>query len=143
MKNTEQELIRFISFKIDGEEKLVRLIDTLEITDGVLCDTYAFEGDKTKDLGIIKMKPGSRTPLQKVLKGDKTIEGYISGKGKLVITKKDGKREVHSVDNTSEAFSTTIEIGESMQWEADQDSNLVAYEVCFPPYENGRFENLT
>lgn len=27
-------------------------------------------------------------------------------------------------------------------WEADPDSSLMAYEVCFPPYEDGRYENI-
>ena len=29
-----------------------------------------------------------------------------------------------------------------MQWEADKDSDLVAYEICFPPYEDGRYQNI-
>jgi len=29
-----------------------------------------------------------------------------------------------------------------MQWEADKEADLVAYEICFPPYEDGRYENL-
>ena len=29
-----------------------------------------------------------------------------------------------------------------MQWEASKNSNLVFYEVCYPPYQDGRFENL-
>ena len=97
-----------------------------------------------KVLGIIKIKPGSKTPLQRVLKGDRTIEGYISGKGKLTITKQDGKQERYVAgEKISEPIVVTVEVGSTMQWEADKESGLTAYEICFPPYEKGRYENLT
>ena len=96
-----------------------------------------------KDLGIIKIKPGYKTPLQKVLKGDRTVEGYISGKGKLTLTRANGAQEIHIVGEESKgSFSVTVEIGELMQWEADKNSDLVNYEICFPPYEDGRYENI-
>ena len=41
-----------------------------------------------------------------------------------------------------ESVPVTVGIGELMQWEADKDLRLVAYEVCFPPYKDGRFESL-
>lgn len=36
----------------------------------------------------------------------------------------------------------TVNIGDVMQWEAAPDSSLVAYEICYPPYEEGRYEEL-
>lgn len=118
-------------------------METMHVTDGVDCEVYTFDGDPSKDLGIIKVKPGCKTPLQKVLKGDRTVEGYISGKGKLTVTKTDGRQEVYLVGGETKApFSMTVGIGELMQWEADGESELVAYEICFPPYEDGRYENI-
>jgi len=35
-----------------------------------------------------------------------------------------------------------VSIGEIMQWEADKESDLHVFEVCYPPYEDGRYENL-
>jgi hypothetical protein len=35
-----------------------------------------------------------------------------------------------------------VGIGDVMQWEADKETDLVAYEICFPPYEDGRYENI-
>ncbi|HOI97155.1 MAG TPA: hypothetical protein PLA19_01470 [Candidatus Pacearchaeota archaeon] len=35
-----------------------------------------------------------------------------------------------------------VKIGETMQWQADDDSDLEVYDVCYPPYETGRFQNL-
>ena len=68
---------------------------------------------------------------------------YIFGKGKLTITKTDGSQQVYDVnEELKEPVVVTVAIGEQMQWEADKDFGLVAYEVCFPPYEEGRYENL-
>jgi len=124
------------SFLFEGREQLVSFVETQNVANGVECDVYKFDGDTTKDLGMIRIEPGRKTPLQKVLKGDKTVEGYISGKGKLKITKPNGKQVVYT-----EPFAITVAVGELMQWEADPDSDLSVYEICYPPYEDGRFQN--
>ncbi|MCU0652753.1 MAG: hypothetical protein MUD10_00645, partial [Candidatus Pacebacteria bacterium] len=126
-------------FYFDNNEFAVDFVETSAVTEGVECDVYKFAGDDTKDLGIIRIKAGYRTPLQKVLKGDKTIEGYISGKGKLVVTDADGAQKEY-VGN--QGLAVEIKVGEMMQWQADADSDLTVYEICFPPYDPGRFENL-
>lgn len=131
------------SFEFDGKPQLVSFVETMKVTTGVECDVYTFDGDNTKDLGVIRIEPGRKTPLQRVLKGDRTIEGYISGKGKLIITKPDSTQEEHLAnDDIPKPFTVPVAIGETMQWQADKDSSLVAYEICFPPYEDGRYENL-
>lgn len=141
--SAEQNTNTVKSFSFEGKEQQVSFVETMHVNDGVDCDVYTFLGDSTKDLGIIRISPGSKTPLQKVLKGDRTIEGYISGKGKLTITKPDGKQEVYVADGESkEPIVVSIGIGELMQWEADKYSDLVVYEICFPPYEDGRYENI-
>jgi len=134
------------NFTFEGSSQLVSFVETMHVVDGVECDVYTFDGDDTKDLGIIRMKPGARTPLQRVREGDKTIESYISGKGKLTITKPDGSKTIHEVqepgDEDKKPLSVEVQIGELMQWEADPESNLSFSEICFPPYEDGRYENL-
>jgi hypothetical protein len=127
-------------FLFDGREQPVIFVETIKIPTGEECDVYKFENDPSKDLRVIRMKPGGKTPLQKILKGDKTLEGYVSGKGKLTITKSDGEKAVYQM--TGEPFVKDVQIGECMQWEADEKSELVAYEICFPPYEDGRYENI-
>jgi len=139
--DTKQNIALVNSFNFEGKEQPVSFVETMHVTDGVDCDIYTFVGDSSKDLGIIRISPGSKTPLQKVLKGDKTIEGYVSGKGKLTVTKADGTQEVHNAGE-SEKPVVSVGIGELMQWEADKEADLVAYEICFPPYEDGRYENL-
>jgi hypothetical protein len=77
-------------------------VETTHVAEGVECEVYTFVENEGRDLGIIKIEPGMKTPLQKVLKGEKTIEGYLSGKGKLTITKPDGTQEVFVADGLSE-----------------------------------------
>lgn len=143
MVSPKQQNLQINSFEFQGQKTPVSFVETIQVTSGVECDVYTFDKDPAKDLGVIRIKPGAKTPLQRVLKGDKTIEGYVSGRGKLTITKPDGNQEIHTIDEHSQKpFSTSVGIGELMQWEADGDSELVAYEVCTPPYEDGRFENI-
>ncbi len=59
------------SFNFEGKNSLVVFVETMEVDEGVECDVYEFIGDKSKDLGIIRIKAGGKTPLQKVLKGEK------------------------------------------------------------------------
>jgi hypothetical protein len=140
--DTEQNILQINSFNFEGKDQPVSFVETMHIADGVDCDVYTFIGDSGKDLGIIRISKGSETPKQKVLKGERTIEGYVSGKGKLTITKADSTQEEHLADGESEKPVVDVGIGETMQWEADKETGLVAYEICFPPYEDGRYENL-
>lgn len=131
------------TFDFEGVSQPVSFVETMDVTTGVQCDVYKFIDDSSKDLGIIRIEPGAKTPLQKVLQGDRTIEGYLSGKGKLVITKPDKTKVEYPVsESTQKPFTVTVAVGEIMQWKADEDSPLVAYEICFPPYADGRYENL-
>lgn len=142
MASTEQGAIPLSSFEFGGQTQPVLFVETVPVLTGVDCDVYTFNKDPNKDLGIIRIQPGRKTPLQKVLKGDKTIEGYVSGKGKLTITTNDGTQTIHMVGETMGTFSANVSIGQLMQWEADPNSSLTAYEVCYPPYEDGRYENI-
>ena len=127
------------SCNFEGRELAVVFVETMKVVEGVECDVYKFDGDVSKDLGIIRIKAECKTPLQKVLKGERTAEGFISGRGRLVITKTDGEQKIY---NGEEGLSVNVGIGELMQWQAEVDSELEVYEVCFPPYEDGRFENV-
>lgn len=141
--NSKRETTLIKNFSFEGKEQSVSFVETMQVASGVECDIYTFDDDLTKDLGIIRIKQGSKTPLQKVLKGDRTIEGYISGKGKLTVTKADGSQRVYDVnEQLKEPVDVTVSIGEQMQWVAEASSDLMVYEICFPPYEDGRYENL-
>lgn len=141
--NPEQPPYRLETFRYKGDLLPLSFVSTLDVTKGVQCDVYEFTGDKSKDLGVIRIKPGCKTPLQKVLKGDKTVEGYLAGKGRLTITRANGEKMVYEVDvKNKKPLEVSVEVGETMQWEADKNSELTAYEICYPPYEDGRYENI-
>lgn len=131
-------------FKFEGELMKLVFVETVIENDTVKCDVYSVEGDDSKDLGIIRIDIGGNTPLQKVLEGERTVEGLVSGKGKLLIHRASGETEIHLVGGwNKQEFSIDIGIGDKMQWHADSDSELVAFEVCIPPYGDGRYENIT
>jgi hypothetical protein len=128
------------NFNFQGRDSAVIFVETMKVAEGVECDVYKFVGDDSKDLGIIRIKAGCKTPLQKVLQGDRTVEGFISGKGRLVVTIPGGAQRIYNGGND---LAVELKIGELMQWQADSDYDLEVYEICFPPYEAGRFENLS
>lgn len=141
--NDELSSIPLQVFVFQGTDMPVNFIQTTSVIEGVMCDVYKFRGDDSKDLGIITINPGNLTPKQRVLQGIKTIEGFVSGAGKLVLTRSSGSVEVYFVDiNDEPKFEIEVYIGDLMQWQASDESSLVVYEICFPLYKDGRFENL-
>jgi hypothetical protein len=127
------------NFHFEGKKQTINFVETTQVIEGVECSVYKFAGDSNKDLGIIRIKAGRRTPLQKVLKGERTIEGYISGKGTLAVIQPSGEQNIYV---GKKGLTVEVVIGETMQWTADPNSDLEIYEICFPPYVGGRFENL-
>ncbi len=126
----------------EGQESLV-FQETMAVVPGVECDVYSVKDDNSKDLGIIRIDVDAKTPLQKVLKGESTIEGYIGGEGWLVLTRQDGSEDIYPVSpDVNQDFKINVGIGEKMQWIASEHSSLTAFEICYPPYEDGRYENL-
>ena len=131
------------SFKYGENSQQVEFAETTFPAEGVECDVYNFVGDNSKDLGVIKIGRANKTPPQRVENGERTTERYASGNGRLIVKKKDGTNILYEINTTSRVpLSVDVEIGDVMQWEASQGSDLVAYEVCTPPYKDGRYTNL-
>lgn len=118
----------------------VKYVETQLVKDGVECDIYTFDANTSRDLAVVRVAKGFKTPLQKILKGDETIEKYVKGTGTLTVTNADGSEIVHTFPNEAHQDEVVVGIGQTMQWAANED--LVFYEICTPPYEDGRFENL-
>lgn len=116
----------------------VRFIESSEVKDGVVCDVYEFVNDKSKDLGIVRVQKGFKTPLQLVCDGEKTME--IFQNGRAILTVIDQNDNEHIYNFPSEHSEVEIRIGEKVQWEALE--NLVFAEICYPPYKEGRFKDL-
>lgn len=131
---------RLEQFTYKGKTLYTEFIESAEVFPGVICDVYFHPETHERDLGVIYIEAGKKTQPQRILNGVETIEGYISGKGKLLILKPSGDKLVFELDSESEGFSHTIEVGDIMQWQAEED--LVVFEICYPPYKDGRFENL-
>ena len=130
------------SFTLDDKKLLVVYVETMQVKEGVSCDVYSFKDDDSKDLAIVTVDKGHKTPLQRILKGKTTIEGFVSGKGILNVTSSDGEARRYEFDEKNPGEPVLVYIGDLMQWHANGDRDLVFYEVCTPPYEDGRFENL-
>lgn len=128
------------SFTYKNETLTVKFVESSEVFPGVVCDVYFHPETKERDLGVIYIEAGKKTKPQRVLSGDQTIEGYISGTGRLCIQKPSGEKLIFEVNQNSEGFAQVVEVEDIMQWQADD--NLVIFEICFPPYQDGRFENL-
>lgn len=135
-------------FTFEGVSQPVEFRETEEIPGypGVKCDDYDFVGDDSKDLGVIRISEGCSTPRQKIndrKDTKRTVERYASGNGRLIVKKKDGPTALYEISSRSLApLSVDVEIGDTMQWQADPDSNLVVYEICIPRFKPGRYTNL-
>jgi hypothetical protein len=46
------------------------------------------------------------------------------------------KSDVTGADNQ------TVHVGEKMQWHNTGDDDLVFFEICIPPFKEGRFKNI-
>lgn len=122
------------------QNQAVTYIETQQVKEGVEADLYTFDDDSSKDLAIVRVAAGHKTPLQRVVKGEKTIEGYLGGQGSLAVTRPDNTQVVVSYPGNVEP-ETSVAANDTMQWSAITD--LTFYEICWPPYEDGRFENLS
>lgn len=127
---------------LNNKPQPVRFVETLQIKEGVSCDVYTFPEDESRDLAIVTVAKGFKTPLQQILKGDRTVEGLLRGKGTLTV-QIDGASKTYEFDEDHANVEVAVEVGQIMQWHANGDGDLVFYEICEPPYEDGRFKNLS
>ena len=134
---------KLTDFKSSLGNQKVSYIESQTVKEGVECDIYMFNDDPSKDLAIVYVQPGHKTPRQKVLLGNKTIDGFIEGSGKLTVWSIEGATHTYNFDSSGTQDEVIVKVGETMQWAADEDATLTFYEICEPPYEDGRFENVT
>jgi hypothetical protein len=121
----------------------VDFIETTPVARGVVCDVYAFRNDQSQDLAVVTVQRGCHTPLQRVMQGDETLEGLLSGHGTLMVQSEDGSVEYHRFTHAKQRQAIAVRIGQLMQWHADGEGSLVFFEQCRPPYADGRFENIS
>jgi len=129
---------------LDDEELSVTFVETQKVKEGVTCDIYTIDGDSTKDLAVIEIQPGFRSPRQKVMKGTRTIQRFISGTAYLYVNGLDGSEHTRFFASKEARQNNDVEVrvGEIMQWSSLGPDLLAYYEICEPPFEKGRFEDL-
>lgn len=134
---------KLTTFIFDSKELAVSYVSTDQVKEGVECDIYSFDGDTAKDLAIIRVQPGFSTPLQEVLSSEQTVEGYVHGIGYLTTQSPAGEMARYDFSpDTLHSNPVVVNVGELMQWKATGNSELTFFEVCTPPYEDGRFKNI-
>lgn len=115
-------------------------VETLQVKEGVSCDVYRFDDDDTKDLGVVSIAKGHTSPRMLIVGGERTIEIFKTGSGSLTIEDAEGKLQRYNFSPSNRDETIELHIGEKVQWEAEED--LVFYEICYPPYQEGRYVNL-
>lgn len=128
----------------DDRELPVTFVERQEVKEGVICDIYTITGDATKDLAVIEIQPGFRSPRQRVLKGTHTIQRFTSGTANLFVDELDGSEHTRffTSEEATQDNDIEVKVGEIMQWSSLGPDPLVYYEICEPPFETGRFEDL-
>jgi hypothetical protein len=130
-------------FAVHGEEsESVGFAESSIVCAGVECFIYRFVNDPTKkDLALVYVLPGHCTPLQRVIGGDRTLEGYYAGEGELDVVTESGEVLVYRYPSE---HTRPVEVGKNclMRWRAAESVSVTFYELCWPPYSDGRFENL-
>ena len=134
-------MTKLTSFEFEGQHFSTKFEETQTVKAGVECDIYSFIDNKSMDLAIVRVERGYKTPLQRIRQGNKTVEGFVSGKGVLTV-QVGGESKTYSFDDSNIDQPVVVGIGQIVQWEADHDVDLVFSEVCDPPYVDGRFEDL-
>ena len=125
------------SITIDCKPFAILFVEKQHVKHEVTCDIYNFEKDSTRDIAIVTVLPGCKTPPQRVMEGIKTIEGLMLGVGTLTVD-----NEIHYLEEGEANDGIEVEVGQTMQWEAGLKSDLVFYEICEPPYKKGRFKDI-
>lgn len=83
------------------------------VTEGVFCWAYKNPNDSEKDLGVVLVLAGYKTPKQLVKGGNRTLEVYLAGEGKLMIEREGAILEIPCYSRKTLEFD--LKIGDIMQ----------------------------
>ena len=99
------------NFAVNSQPVPVTYIETMQVKDGVSCDVYTFDTDNSRDLAIVTVDKGFKTPLQKILKGNITTEGFVSGTGSLTVTQADGQVKTYTFSDNNKGEAVEVKGG--------------------------------
>ncbi len=128
------------TFRYEDQDLPVSFVETIDVQEWVQCDVYDFVDDSSKDLWVVRLEKWVSSPYQLVVWWDKTLLGYISGNGKFIFETDEWVFEYKMRKGIK--FEFLINKWEKMKWIADNDSELMYYEVYLPPYRDGRYLDL-
>ena len=150
-----EKYLELTEFTYAGRRYAVEQTGSLAVAKGVVCDTYSVDITDDWDLGIIKIDAGCQTPRQRVVGGTRTIEMYLMGEGHLSVASANASApDIHPFkledlwtsegEEIASGRSRSVDVGHGdvMQWTASGHMALMAAELCWPPYEDGRFIDL-
>lgn len=118
MPSTLEMPVAIQGFQIDGELRAVSPFYPMQtiVAPGVVCHAYEIVGETQRDLAVVRVAAGMRTPLQRVLLGDATTEGCVKGSGILEVDMAEQYRFGPEQPNTP----VTLRPGHLVQWTAGE-----------------------
>jgi dipeptidase E len=120
---------KIYSFNMGNEIRDIAFITSEHVTEGIDSDVYSFLDNSTQILTITKVKKGSKTPLEKITTGSKIVEGFIKGKGTLTVHLESGTQNTYYFETAGFNKPVDVKIGQSVQWTAPLDADLVYYKI--------------
>lgn len=120
---------RIYDMVVNGVVRTITYLNSVHVSDGVDSDIYTFIDDNSQVLSIVKVKHGFKSPKEKIESHNKVIEGFLKGRGTLSVTFEDGNKNEYYFEN--EGYNKVIELedGQSVQWTAPKNDDLVYYKI--------------
>lgn len=137
------------TFRFKGQLLPVKHVKTVAEAPGVTSDVYTFLTRNmlratNRDLAILHFEPGASLPRQRMVQGITTVEGFISGDGILHIVRANGQEETHFFRGRNSGRPIVeVHMDDIMQLRAFKRSPFESFEICYPPYTDGRFQDLS
>lgn len=128
------------TFPLDNKLVPVRFVKNHKPPSGVIRDVYEFIDDSSRDLAIVRVHRGKKTPAQKLIAGSRTLHGWMAGMGTLVVTTPSGEKRTFEYRPGQFSTEVTVRVGEIIQWHAHAFEDLTFYEICEPAFDDERFE---
>jgi dipeptidase E len=116
-------------FAVSGRTRVISYVSTKHVSEGVESDIYTFVDDPLRLLTVYTVAPGIKTLLRKVVAGHRVIEGYVKGKGTLTVSSASGAKDTYYFEKDGHTKDVIVESGQTLQWIAPNDAELVYYEV--------------
>lgn len=133
MESTQKDNI--FSFEIGNVNREIMYIKSVHIASGIDSDVYSFLDDKSQVLSIVRVKRGVKSPLEKIESANKIIEGFLKGKGTLSVSTFGNNKNTYYFETAGYNKEVEIHTGESVQWSAPKDADLIYYKIRDLPKE--------